>query len=213
MRKRSYAYLEQYQILLKSGLFTGVLVRNFETFQWLKSIDYSGQIASDYTIYAWNNVSLELCAEWFDRVTLPLELNRKELLTILDSAWSELLLYGRIPLMYSANCLQKTLKTCKNKADGQTVYHLTDRYQNTFLVVSDCLHCYNILYNTVPLSLHGQLENIQKTRFGVLRLAFTLEDGRQTKEVLTFYDKKLQGAAVDFTWKDFTNGHYKRGVE
>ena len=155
LRKRSYAYLEQYQILLKSGLFTGVLVRNFETFQWLKSIDYSGQIASDYTIYAWNNVSLELCAEWFDRVTLPLELNRNELLTILDSAWSELLLYGRIPLMYSANCLQKTLKTCKNKADGQTVYHLTDRYQNTFLVVSDCLHCYNILYNTVPLSLHG----------------------------------------------------------
>ncbi len=74
LRKRSYAYLEQYQILLKSGLFTGVLVRNFETFQWLKSIDYSGQIASDYTIYAWNNVSLELCAEWFDRVTLPLEL-------------------------------------------------------------------------------------------------------------------------------------------
>lgn len=100
-----------------------------------------------------------------------------------------------------------------NKTDRQTVYHLTDRYQNTFPVVSNCLHCYNILYNTVPLSLHGQLANIQKTGFGVLRLAFTLEDGRQTKEVLTFYDKKLQGTAVDFTWTDFTNGHYKRGVE
>ncbi len=213
LRKRSYAYLEQYQILLKSGLFTGVLVRNFETFQWLKSIDYDGQVVSDYTIYAWNNVSLELCAEWFDRVTLPLELNRKEMLTISDNAWSELLIYGRVPLMFSANCLQKTLKTCMNKTDRQTVYHLTDRYQNTFPVVSNCLHCYNILYNTVPLSLHGQLENIQKTGFGVLRLAFTLEDGRQTKEVLTFYDKKLQGTAVDFNWKDFTNGHYKRGVE
>lgn len=213
LRKRSYLYLEQYQILMESCLFSGVLVRNFESVQWLKTIDYSGQIISDYTIYAWNNVSLKLCAEWFDRVTLPLELNRKELLTISNNAWSELLLYGRIPLMYSANCLQKTLKTCMNKTDGQTVYHLTDRYQNTFLVVSDCLHCYNILYNTVPLSLHGQLENIQKTGFGVLRLDFSLEDGRQTREVLAFYDKKLQGAAVDFTWKGFTNGHYKRGVE
>lgn len=213
LRKRSYLYLEQYQILLESGLFMGVLVRNFESFQWLKSIDYNGRIVSDYTIYAWNNASLELCAEWFDRVTLPLELNRKELLTISDNAWTELLLYGRVPLMYSANCLHKTLKTCTDKAYGQKVYHLTDRYRNTFPVVADCLHCYNILYNTVPLSLHGQLENIQKTGFGVLRLAFTLENGRQTREVLTYYEKKLQGIAVDFAWKDFTNGHYKRGVE
>ncbi len=213
LRKRSYPYLEQYQILLESDLFSGVLVRNFEAVQWLKTIDYSGQIISDYTIYAWNHASLELCAKWFDRVTLPLELNRKELLTVSDNAWTELLVYGNIPLMYSANCLHKTLKTCTNKTDGQNRYHLTDRYQNVFLAEANCLHCYNILYNTVPLSLHGQLENIQKTGFGVLRLDFTVEDANQTKAVLAYYIKKSQGMDADFIWKDYTNGHYKRGVE
>ncbi|MBD5451454.1 MAG: U32 family peptidase [Lachnospiraceae bacterium] len=212
-RKRSYPYQETYRALLESGLFLGVLVRNFEELQWLHSIDYNGQIVSDYTIYTWNNISLRLCADWFDRVTLPVELNKKELSQLSDDVPAELLVYGRLPLMYSANCVRNTLEKCINQPNHQNVYRLTDRYKNTFPVVQNCMHCYNILYNTVPLSLHNQLESIQKRGYDALRLDFTLEDDIQTKSVIEYYIKKSDGAEADFIWKDFTNGHYKRGVE
>ncbi len=213
LRKRSYPYLEQYQTLLESGLFTGVLVRNFEEVQWLESVDYNGQIISDYTIYAWNNASLDVCARFFDMVTLPVELNRKELLPLLGSVQTEMVVYGRLPLMYSANCVQNTLKQCIHKPNEQNAYLLTDRYKNAFPVTQSCMHCYNILYNTVPLSLHGQLEHIQKAGHKVIRLDFTLETAKQTRAVLEFYLKKSKGMDADFIWKDYTNGHYKRGVE
>lgn len=213
LRKRSYLYLEQYKALLESGLFTGVLVRNFEEVQWLNNIDYCGQIVSDNTIYVWNNAALGICARLFDRVTLPVELNQKELLLCSDGVQTEFVIYGRLPLMFSANCVQKTLEQCIHRPDGQNMYMLTDRYQNPFPVMQNCIHCYNILYNTVPLSLHGQLDKIKKAGFQVLRLDFTLENARQTRAVLAYYIKKSKGMDADFIWKDYTNGHYKRGVE
>jgi len=213
LRKRSYQYLEAYRVLLENGLFSGVLVRNFEELQWLHSIDYNGQIVSDYSIYTWNNTSLCLCADLFCRVTLPVELNKKEILQLSDVVPEELLVYGRLPLMYSANCVQNTLEKCIYQPKRQNVYRLTDRYKNTFPIVQNCMHCYNILYNTVPLSLHNQLGSIQKRGYDALRLEFTLEDDKQTRSVIEYYIKKLDGAESDFIWKDFTNGHYKRGVE
>lgn len=213
LRKRSYQYLEQYRALLEKKLFSGVLVRNFEEFEWLKSIDYSGQIVSDYTIYAWNNVSLSLCSDLFYRVTLPVELNKKELSQLSFDVPTEFLVYGRLPLMYSANCVRNTLEKCVNQPNTQNVYTLTDRYNNAFPVVQNCMHCYNILYNTVPLSLHSQLEHIQSRGYQTLRLDFTLEDDKQMRNVIASYIKQLNGVETDFIWKDFTNGHYKRGVE
>lgn len=213
LRKRSYKYLEKYRALLKNGLFSGVLVRNFEELDWLERINYNGQKISDFTVYAWNNTSLAVYADLFDRVTLPVELNKKELSRLSDKVSSELVIYGRLPLMYTANCIQNTLKGCINRPDSQNVYMLTDRYKNVFPVVQNCAHCYNILYNTVPLSLHGQLEGIQKAGYSTLRLDFTLENSAQTKNIMEYYVKKSDGADLDFVWKDFTNGHYKRGVE
>lgn len=213
LRKRSYQYLETYRALLETEFFSGVLVRNFEELEWLHSIDYSGQIVSDYTIYAWNNTALSLCSEMFNRVTLPIELNKKELSQLSSAVPTELLMYGRLPLMYSANCVRNTLEKCIDQPQRQNVYMLTDRYQNAVPIVQNCIHCYNILYNTVPLSLHSQLAQIQKRGYQALRLEFTLEDGKQTSDVIQYYIKKSDGAEPDFIWKDFTNGHYKRGVE
>ena len=213
LRKRSYQYLKRYQTLLESGLFSGVLVRNFEEVQWLESIDYNGQTVSDYTIYAWNNTSLRFCAKLFNRITLPVELNRRELSSLSDNVPKEFIVYSRLPLMYSANCIQNTLKGCIQKPNEQNIYQLTDRYQNIFPIVQNCMHCYNILYNTVPLSLHGSFENIQKAGYDVLRFDFTLETAKQTRDILAYYVQKSRGMDVDFILKDYTNGHYKRGVE
>lgn len=209
-RKRSYRYLSSYQELLESGCFAGVMARNLEELEWLDRIGCKGTISLDYTVYAWNNTALSLLAEQADCVTLPLELNKKELGRLSAGGCTSFVLYGYLPLMYTANCARKTLEHCiKNTTAANNRYHLTDRYQNVFAVAQNCTHCYNILYNTVPLSLHGQLDGILKKNYNLLRLDFSIENEVQTKAVAAYY----LGHTDRNPCKEFTNGHYKRGVE
>ncbi len=215
LRKRSYQYLEKYKECLSKQLFAGVLVRNAEELQWLLGIGYKGRYIADYTIYVWNHEAVDFYEPYFERMTVPLELNRKELLQLEQKCPKEVVLYGRIPLMYSANCVRKTLERCEmNTSAEQLVYYLTDRYRNQFPILQNCLHCYNVLYNTVPLSLHGQLEGMERFDFEVYRLEFTIEDLDETEAVLSYYRKRvLKGETDAFPFEEFTNGHYKRGVE
>lgn len=218
-RKRSYKYLPAYENLLGNGRFSGVLSRNFEELEWLCETGYTGKICSDYTVYVWNHTSLAFLSEQLDSVTLPLELNRKELdrLGRDPGCGVDFVLYGYIPMMYSANCVRKTLEHCiKDAAPTDNRYHLTDRYRNVFAVVQNCTHCYNILYNTVPLSLHGQLGGILEKEYNRLRLDFSIEDASQTTAVIEYYAGCMAGgqggSCRTFPYDKFTNGHYKRGV-
>ena len=215
LRKRSYGFLEKYEQLLEMNIFCGVLIRNMEELQWLLSIDYGGQYIADYTIYAWNKQTNQLLNYYFERHTLPVELNRKELSQLTrgeNSASFEMCIYGRLPLMFSANCVRKTLDSCTHNA--KEPFDLTDRYKNHFPIVQNCKHCYNTLYNTVPLSLHSQLEKLKSDQYGVYRLDFTLESAKETASILNYYSNLWQGNdSVPFPCADYTNGHYKRGVE
>mgnify|MGYP002510765975 FL=1 len=210
LRKRSYSCLPKYEALLHSGHFKGVMVRNLEELEWLHTIGYQGPIYSDYTVYAWNQAALDFLEGQTEGVTLPLELNRKELDRLIPAGDTCFVLYGYIPLMYSANCIRNTLERCiKDTGTANNRYHLTDRYRNDITIVQNCTHCYNILYNTVPMSLHGQLDRILKKNYLVLRLDFSVENGTQTRAVIEYF----LNSCTEFPYKEFTNGHYKRGVE
>lgn len=215
LRKRSYSYLKQYEDALLTMPFTGALVRNAEELKWLCEIEYKGQYIADYSIYAWNREAVDFYNSYFERLTVPVELNRKEILQMEDACPKEMVVYGRIPLMYSANCVRKTLEKCEKKLSGeQMIYYLTDRYRNQFPVLQNCIHCYNVLYNTVALSLHGQLEGMERFGLKVYRLEFTIEDLEQTRKVLDYYSRRIvEGGNCEYPYENFTNGHYKRGVE
>lgn len=217
LRKRSYKYLPEYRQLLEGDCIEGALVRNLDELQWLIDIDYKGQIILDHTIYTWNNEAYNTYKRFFDRITAPLELNQGELSRLGHGGHSdysahsdmEMLIYGYLPLMYSANCVRTTIDKCvKSDREGQNIYRLADRYKNVFPVAQKCRHCYNILYNTVPLSLFGQLDSITQMGFNALRLDFTMENADETKQILECY---INGK--EFPIKNFTNGHYKRGAE
>lgn len=215
LRKRSYGYLTRFEEMLRSMPFAGALVKNAEELFWLREAGYTGEYIADYSIYAWNKEAVHFYSSYFERLTVPVELNRKELLQMEEDCPEEMVVYGRIPLMYSANCVRKTLEKCeKNLSGEQMVYHLTDRYRNQFPVVQNCIHCYNTLYNTVALSLHGQLEGMERFGLKVYRLEFTLEDAEQTKKILDYYSRRIiEDKVCEYPYDEFTNGHYKRGVE
>lgn len=98
---------------------------------------------------------------------------------------------------------------------------LTDRYQKRFPVLADCRHCINILYNSVPLSLHGKAwlgpEGLYQNTV-LKRLSFTIEDERSTQRTAEFFlslskETKAGGSPSAPPFKDYTTGHEKRGVE
>lgn len=215
LRKRSYQYLQTYKELLCEKVFHGVLIRNLETLQWLIEIGYQGEYIADYQVYTWNRKAENIGQQLFTRTTLPVELNKKELAQLSQEDNKECLVYGRLPLMYSANCVQKTMEHCvKAEYDGIHLYQLTDRYRNVFPIEQNCLHCYNILYNTVPMSLHNQMDYLQKCSYGVYRIDFTLEHAKETQKIIRFYQDVMHGKNdTEFPYTDFTNGHFKRGVE
>lgn len=208
LRERSYEYLESLANQLKQDVFSGVLCRNMETYEWLMEQGYEGEIIADYSIYSWNTASYELLDSLFDRTTIPLELNKKEMFRF-GKHHRELVVYGRIALMYSANCVQKTLSQCVNNQTGSyPVFYMKDRQRNPIPVLQNCFHCYNILYNPVVMSLHNQLEQIKQEAIDVYRLEFTLEGKEETKQILDFY-----AGLASFPIEQYTAGHYNRGVE
>lgn len=213
VRKKDYGYLTEIRLAVESGLFSGVLIRNLEGFGYFNEYLDKDKLVLDAGMYLWNRESIRFFEGKTAEFYLPVECNRKELRELQkscpgDSACSSAILYGRLPMMITANCLQKTTDRCAKKTGWNS---LKDRYGKIFPVFHDCLCCYNIVYNSVPLSLHKFLqENMCLLHAG--RLDFTTENGRETKEVIRYF-KRISDCYEDPPYQEYTTGHYKRGVE
>ncbi len=182
----------------------GMLIRNYEEYEFLKQIGYNGKIATDHHLYVFNKYAKEFWVNQdIDTMTAPHELNVHELKGM-DLSKSELVVYGHQPMMISAQCVLHTTEGCLGKP--KTLY-LEDRYHKKFAVSNNCDYCYNIIYNTLPLSLFDQKEQIESLGPRAIRLEFSLEDGKQTEKVLALYGKEQE---PDF---EFTRGHFKRGIK
>ena len=143
-------------------------------------------------------------------LTAPLELNYRELMEV-GVEQSELVIYGHLPMMVSAQCVAHTTSGCSRQK--QTMF-IKDRLQKEFAVKNNCDYCYNVIYNTDPLVLLDQKREIKELSPRALRLMFTIEDGERTKEVLRMYEdvfvKDKEIGEPDF---GFTRGHFKRGIK
>lgn len=202
-------YEEGYQTLFSQS-FDGVLVRNMESYMFLQDMGYEGDIVLDHHMYQFNNQSKEFWnARGIHSFTAPIELNFRELAK-LGVEEDELVVYGYLPMMVSAQCVVKTTKGCKKKPEELTI---TDRYHMDFRVCNRCDYCYNVIYNTAPLSLIDQKAEIEGLSVKALRLSFTKESGDMVhKLVREFEDVYLKGEPCKEPDYEFTRGHFKRGV-
>ena len=192
----------------------GFVAGNPEALGFLLSSGVQGaHILADSSLYVMNRSAKEtLAGLGIMQYTLPLEANEKELAHRSFSD-GELILYGYLPLMVSAQCLRKNTTGCVSQSGFMT---MRDRYGKNFQVENRCEDCYNVLYNTSPLSLLHQRETVQALKAESYRISFTLEDELQLSEVMSYYERGfLQGENLRETGylEDYTNGHLKRGVE
>ena len=170
-------------------------------------------VLMDFGIYTMNRRA----EEWIRRMapelsmdfTLPVELNSREL-SERGCAGNEMLVYGSLPVMVSAQCVKKTVESCTKRTE---VLCLRDRKGKNFPVRNHCRFCYNTIYNSSPLSLLGERKRVLELGPSALRLAFTGEDSRETARILgAFVDAFLLGRETELSG-DFTKGHFRRGVE
>lgn len=192
----------------------GVLFANLEQLQYLRECGMDMIRVADSSLYVWNREAERVLSTYADEITLPLELNQYEKRELGEGCFEEVL-YGRTALMHTANCIRKTCGICGNGRNGETEFwNLTDRYHKIFPVQLDCTHCTNIIYNSVPQSLHGAFSQIMaQPSIQTGRLEFTNETVPQMEAVLGFFDGMMRGQGGEFPLKEYTTGHYKRGVE
>lgn len=197
-------YEAAYNRIFGAG-WDGILIANYESFAFLKEHGYTGRIMTDYNLYEFNQESRKFWKEkGVFEFTAPVELTERELqdLRIKDG---EVIVYGYLPMMISAGCIQKTTRGCLKKS-GQTT--ITDRYRNPFVVKNECDYCYNILYNYVPLYLGDRMEEVYQIGPGRIRLMFTTERQQEVRQILSAYfeGKELPEGT-------YTRGHWKRGIK
>ncbi|MGN0271296.1 MAG: U32 family peptidase, partial [Lachnospiraceae bacterium] len=180
---------------------------------FLKSHGYEGRIQADSNLYTYSNRTHEAFLQaGISQDTLPLELNYKELLHR-NCEESEMLIYGKIPLMITAGCVAKSLGRCQKK---KSRYFLKDRYGKEFSIKTDCTNCYNLIYNSQPLALFGMAKEVKKIHPASYRLHFTGENLKQMEEILELFRRvyvQNQPFLKDEIKFEYTNGHMKRGVE
>ncbi|NTV78629.1 MAG: U32 family peptidase, partial [Clostridiales bacterium] len=162
----------------------GFLIRNMETIGWLNDIQYNGIKILDYNIYIFNSYAKEYWTNHGYEVTTSYELNSRQMDLLTDET-SQMLLYGRIPLMVTANCIRKTKGQCKT--EGNNILYLEDRMKKKFPVLMQCNFCYNVIYNSLPVSLHNYIDEIEKKGPGYVNLNFTTENDKEVYEITTFF--------------------------
>ncbi len=199
---------ERCQELLEKGL-TGFLVRSLESYCRLEQMGMASRCVLDSSLYTWNHLAQDFWAkQGIMRDTIPVELNANEMMHRRNTG-SELLIYGYLPLMISAQCVRKNLEKCRK--DYGFVY-LRDRYGKIFPVQCCCDSCYNVIYNSLPYGLTDEAAQVKRLGPAVLRLSFTVEDRAETAKILGDFagqylnNKKIRG-------NNLTRGHFKRGVE
>lgn len=212
-RDRAKEYFETHRSRLESAGFDGLVIRAWEELELVREWKISIPLVMDYGIYTMNHRAedfvREMAPELPMRFTLPVELNSREL-EARGSRERELLVYGSVPVMVTAQCIRKTVEGCSKCPE---YLYLRDRKKKVFPVRNQCRFCCNTIYNSSPLSLLKDKKQIDRLQPEVLRLAFTSESAAQTGEVLDAYVKTFLHQEPVELEGEFTRGHFKRGVE
>ena len=196
--------------LIKKLNFDGFYIRNMAELGYLTNNEIKGIRIADYTVYGFNDLSIEVLRnQGFDEIVYPVELNNKEL-KHLNNPKGELIVYGRLPLMVSANCIDKNTKGChKPRASFGS---FKDRKNARLPYVTACQYCYNVIFNSVPLFLLDKTSELSAIKASRYTLSFTEEGEAEVILITKALSDSLSGKTINVP-DNYTRGHFSRGVE
>ena len=159
--------------------------------------DFGLNVFNSYTLEVLKNAGLE-------SLTASFELRIAQIKDLAKPINTEMIVYGRIPLMVSDQCV---IKESAGRCACQTPGQLTDRMGSVFPVVKE-YGCRNVIYNAHKLYLADKKEDVIAAGVWGMRLLFSTESGRECAEVAKGY----MGLS-DYKPNVLTRGLYYRGVD
>lgn len=225
--------------------FYGYVTRNLEEVEFLREKEYDKTVLADSMLYVWNEESEKILGRFCQGMVLPQELDQREMAETFRNRLSDkiLMVYGRVPLMITAGCVRKTERKClragkwiagEGRKAGLECWFLKDRTGARFPVTTVCSHCQNIIYNSVPTSLHRFTGDVLSDQCGAVLFSFTTECAGEVREILSLFARgkerirRIPGAVPRREEKnpcgrqagnmalcaepEYTNGHYRKGA-
>ncbi|NLY43646.1 MAG: U32 family peptidase [Clostridiaceae bacterium] len=216
-------------VLPSLGIY-GVMARDIGQMSWAKS---SGllDLYGDVGLNVFNTCTLlEMKRLGLKAVTLSPEMTLRQIKDIHkpDNMQTEVIAYGRLPLMIVRNC---PIGSALNMGPGgrkhcdcnKKRYGLMDRKGAIFPLLTDCFTCRTEILNSQPLFIADKLDEVVSSGIHCIRLLFTIEEPEQCSKIAKIYscsmergqDGMLQAYGEDVkTWMDkgYTRGHFYRGV-
>lgn len=209
LRTENDKYYEELFEKVNASDVAGIMVHNFGSIALVGKYNYKGFVLYGSGLYAWNRQSIEFFKRYTDAGVVSNELSEYEANDLESDNY--VCIYGKLPLMHSANCILKTSNRCM-KNSGNPWEFLKDRKNVCFPAFRDCKVCENIIFNSVPTSLHDTVIKGKISRNNSL-ISFTDEDCSTVKDVLNAYEECFQGSGKALTGINYTKGYWKRGVE
>lgn len=191
----------------------GILIHTLEELTWLNQLGLSKKISfmAGENLYSWNQEARSYWNEHgIDSFTSSTELTVKELAD-LDMDRDEVILYGYIPVMISAQCVRNNTTGCQRGKIEREVVFLNERKGNrketrSFPVTNVCAYCYNVIYHHEPVNLTDSIDELKQLGVTRARLSFTIENQEETRKILKEWQK----------WNKISSGsdgHFHRSVE
>ena len=140
----------------------------------------------------------------FVSLTASFELKLAQIRDLSKAVDTEIIAYGRLPLMITENCI---IKNQFGKCVCSNANHLTDRKGVQFPVLR-AFGCRNEIFNANKLFLADKAQDYRRAGLWAIRLSFTTENALECARVLERY--RGEG---NYTPNNYTRGLYYRDVE
>lgn len=163
------------------------------------------EVRGDFGLNVYNSRSLNVLKELgLKSATLSFEMRIEQIRGISKSLDTELIVYGRLPLMITENCI---IKNSKGMCSCDNFSGLTDKNGFVFPVVRE-FGCRNVILNSKKLFLADRQSDYMTGGLWGVRLAFTTENAVECASVVGRYLNKNE-----YEPSGYTRGLYYRGVE
>ena len=163
------------------------------------------RVRGDFGLNAFNSLTMEMIKNaGFLSATASFELRMSQIKELSKTLDTELIVYGRLPLMVSDQCI---IRHSAGRCACQTPGQMADRMGSIFPVVKE-YGCRNVIYNAHKLYLADKANDIYEAGLWGLRMLFTTESPRECVEVAKGY----MGLS-DYKPNVLTRGLYYRGVD
>lgn len=201
--------LNELENIIEKYDIKGLVITNVSCLNFLEKYFNKLEIIANFNFNIFNNKTIDELKELkVDRVTLSPELDKDSLIKLNDSSKlpTEIMVYGRLPIMNTGYCLlgssNRCYPTCNMNCKKEGEYYLKDRINMYFRIVPDNIQTITTIYNSRITSINYKDINPDFVRISILE-----ENIEQINEIIN----KVKKDEI-FQGKEYTKGNLNREV-